>query len=86
MLVRCHAYRGWDLLYALGGQGDLVCVNIRTGTAVWHVSMLQDLHGDVNNISGGPERIAWGYAFAVGRRRSSDLRAGRSGRNAGRSR
>ena len=42
-----------DLLYAMGGQGELVCVESVTGKKIWHVNMRKDLGGDM--MSG------WGY-------------------------
>jgi outer membrane protein assembly factor BamB len=49
-------------VYALGGQGDLVCVEITTGKEKWRKSLPKDLKGEVNPIGGGPEKIGWGYA------------------------
>lgn len=43
-----------DLLYALGGQGDLVCVETATGKKRWQKSLKKDLGGEM--MSG------WGYA------------------------
>jgi outer membrane protein assembly factor BamB len=41
-----------DLLYALGGQGNLVCVETATGKPRWRVSLPDDLGGTLPN---------WGY-------------------------
>jgi outer membrane protein assembly factor BamB len=41
-----------DLLYLLGPNGDLVCLNRDTGKRVWSVSLTGDLGGNVPN---------WGY-------------------------
>src|SRR5437660_526971 len=43
-----------DALYALGGQGNLVCVETATGKKRWEVSLTKDLHGQM--MSG------WGYS------------------------
>jgi outer membrane protein assembly factor BamB len=43
-----------DLLYVLGGQGNLVCVETTTGKKRWQVSMQTDLKGEM--MSG------WGYS------------------------
>jgi outer membrane protein assembly factor BamB len=34
-----------DLVFAIGGQGELVCVEARTGKKRWHVSLTDDLGG-----------------------------------------
>ena len=54
-------------LYALGGFGDLVCVDTATGKETWRKSMPRDLGGEVNPIGGGleePTPLGWGYAWA----------------------
>jgi outer membrane protein assembly factor BamB len=43
-----------DLLFALGGQGDLVCVETATGKKRWQKSLKKDLGGEM--MSG------WGYS------------------------
>jgi outer membrane protein assembly factor BamB len=50
-----------DRVYALGGQGELVCVEAATGKEVWRISLLKDLDGEVSPAGGGPEKIGWGY-------------------------
>lgn len=52
-----------DLVYALGGQGELVCVK-KDGTETWRKSLPRDLGGIVNPIGGGPPNIGWGYTCA----------------------
>lgn len=42
-----------DLVYALGGQGNLVCVNAETGKKLWTKRMKADL--------GGEQMSGWGY-------------------------
>ena len=49
------------LVYALGGQGQLVCVDAVRGTERWRKSLPADLAGEVNAFGGGPEKIGWGF-------------------------
>jgi outer membrane protein assembly factor BamB len=56
-----------ELLYALGGGGELLCVETATGKERWRKSMARDLGGEVNPIGGGaedPTPLGWGYAWA----------------------
>lgn len=56
-----------ELVYALGGFGDLVCVKAATGMEQWRVSLPRDLGGEVNPVGGGlddPTPLGWGYAAA----------------------
>jgi outer membrane protein assembly factor BamB len=56
-----------DLVYALGGFGDLVCVEAAGGKERWRKSLPRDLGGEVNPIGGGledPTPLGWGYATA----------------------
>jgi outer membrane protein assembly factor BamB len=56
-----------ELIFALGGFGDLVCVEAATGKERWRVSLPRDLGGEVNPIGGGAEKptpLGWGYAHA----------------------
>lgn len=41
-------------VYALGGQGELVCVEITKGTVVWRKSLVKDLGGEMMS--------EWGYS------------------------
>jgi outer membrane protein assembly factor BamB len=53
------------LVYALGGFGDLLCVEADTGKQKWRKSLPRDLGGEVNPIGGGledPTPLGWGYA------------------------
>lgn len=36
-----------DLLYALGGQGDLVCLERKSGTKVWQKNIVKEFHSGV---------------------------------------
>jgi len=56
-----------DLVYALGGLGDLVCVEAATGKEKWRINLPKDLGAAVNPIGGGleePTPIGWGFASA----------------------
>jgi outer membrane protein assembly factor BamB len=56
-----------EVLYALGGFGDLVCVEIANGKERWRVNLPKDLGGEVNPIGGGtedPTPLGWGYAMS----------------------
>ncbi|HJT77782.1 MAG TPA: PQQ-binding-like beta-propeller repeat protein [Gemmataceae bacterium] len=46
-----------DLVFALGGHGDLVCVEKDTGKKRWHVNLKTDL--------GGQMASGWGYSESV---------------------
>lgn len=45
-----------DRIYTMGGQGDLVCVQLNDGKEVWSVSMTADLGGKIQS---------WGYTESV---------------------
>lgn len=56
-----------DCVLALGGFGDLICVDAATGTQRWRVNLPRDFAGEVNPIGGGleePTPLGWGYAGA----------------------
>lgn len=46
-----------DRLYALGGQGILVCVDMKGGKELWRVDLVKDYGGQVMERGVGP----WGY-------------------------
>jgi outer membrane protein assembly factor BamB len=53
------------LVYALGGFGDLICVEAASGKEKWRKSLPRELGGEVNPIGGGlevPTPLGWGYA------------------------
>jgi outer membrane protein assembly factor BamB len=52
------------LVYGLGGQGELICVEADSGKEKWRKSMPKDLGGQVNPEGGGPENIGWGYTWS----------------------
>jgi outer membrane protein assembly factor BamB len=55
---------------ALGGGGQLVCVDAKSGKQLWKQHMMQDLGGEVNPIGGGPgtkpgeAKLGWGYSWS----------------------
>lgn len=51
-------------VYALGGQGDFVCLDSVSGKEKWRTSMPRDLAGEVNPIGGGPEKLGWGWTWS----------------------
>ena len=53
-----------DLLYALGGQGQLICVETATGTERWRKNLPVDLGAEVNPIGGSPEKLGWGFTWS----------------------
>lgn len=56
-----------DAVYALGGFGDLICVEAATGKERWRINLPRDLGGAVNPIGGGleePTPLGWGYAHS----------------------
>jgi outer membrane protein assembly factor BamB len=53
-----------DAIYALGGNGDLVCVAAADGKERWRVNLPQRLEAEVNPIGGGPKKLGWGYAWS----------------------
>jgi outer membrane protein assembly factor BamB len=53
-----------ELLFALGGQGELVCVETASGKERWRVNLPTQLGAEVNPIGGGPENLGWGYTWS----------------------
>lgn len=56
-----------NLVFALGGMGDLLCVDAISGQEKWRKSLAKELGGEVNPIGGGaedPTPLGWGYAMA----------------------
>lgn len=49
-----------DLLYALGGQGELVCVETGTGKVRWRTNMVKNLNGAMSLLGGS----SWGYSWS----------------------
>jgi outer membrane protein assembly factor BamB len=53
-----------QLVYALGGNGDLVCVSASDGKEVWRKNLPTDLEAQVNPIGGGPKNLGWGFTWS----------------------
>lgn len=53
-----------DLVYALGGMGDLVCVEAATGKERWRKNLPRDLEAEINPIGGGPQKLGWGFTWS----------------------
>ncbi|WP_425614160.1 PQQ-binding-like beta-propeller repeat protein [Anatilimnocola sp. NA78] len=53
-----------DLIFALGGNGDLVCVGKADGKVVWKKNLPADLAAEVNPIGGGPKKLGWGFTWS----------------------
>lgn len=53
-----------DLLYALGGQGQLLCVETATGKERWRKNLPVEMAAEVNPVGGGPEKLGWGYTWS----------------------
>lgn len=52
------------LVYALGGNGDLLCVQAATGREVWRKNLPKELEAQVNPIGGGPRNLGWGFTWS----------------------
>ena len=50
-----------DRVFALGGNGDLLCAATNNGKENWRVNLPKDLDARVNPIGGGPKDLGWGY-------------------------
>jgi outer membrane protein assembly factor BamB len=53
-----------NLLYGLGSQGILVCVDRSKGEIVWQKDMRSQLAGEVNPVGGGIKKMGWGYSWS----------------------
>ncbi|MCE9534374.1 MAG: PQQ-like beta-propeller repeat protein [Planctomycetes bacterium] len=56
-----------DSIFALGGAGELLCVETKSGKETWRKNIPTALAGEVNPIGGGAEKptpLGWGYACA----------------------
>jgi hypothetical protein len=56
-----------ETVYALGGLGDLVAVETKSGKVIWKKNLPADFGGEVNPIGGGsedPTPLGWGFAGA----------------------
>lgn len=53
-----------ERVFALGGNGDLVCVNAISGKETWRKNLPKELDARVNPIGGGPKDLGWGFTFS----------------------
>ena len=53
-----------NLVFALGGKGDLVCVAAADGKELWRKNLPADLQAQVNPIGGGPKGLGWGFTWS----------------------
>ena len=53
-----------ELIYALGGNGDLVCVEAASGKERWRKNLPTELEAEVNPIGGGPKKLGWGFTWS----------------------
>lgn len=52
------------LVFALGGNGDLLCANVATGKETWRKNLPKELDAQVNPIGGGPKNLGWGFTWS----------------------
>jgi outer membrane protein assembly factor BamB len=52
------------LVYALGSQGELICVQAADGKEVWRKNLPKDMGAEVNAIGGGPANMGWGFSWS----------------------
>ena len=50
-----------ELIFALGGMGDLLCAEAATGKEIWRKNLPEELAAEVNPIGGGPKKLGWGF-------------------------
>jgi outer membrane protein assembly factor BamB len=50
-----------ERVFALGGNGDMLCTSMMDGKPIWRVNVPKDLDGRVNPIGGGPKDLGWGF-------------------------
>ncbi len=53
-----------DAIFALGGNGDLLCVAAATGKERWRVNLPSELAAEINPIGGGPAKLGWGFTWS----------------------
>ncbi len=53
-----------DRIYALGGNGHLVCFELATGKERWRIDLPRDMAAEVNPIGGGPRKLGWGFTWS----------------------
>ena len=53
-----------DSVFALGGNGDLICVAAADGKERWRLNLPKQLEAEVHPIGGGPKNLGWGYTWS----------------------
>jgi outer membrane protein assembly factor BamB len=53
-----------ELIFALGGNGDLICVQAADGAEVWRKNLPEEMGAQVNPIGGGPKNLGWGFTWS----------------------
>ena len=53
-----------ELTFALGGRGDLLCVQTADGKERWRKNLPEELDAQVNPIGGGPRGLGWGFTWS----------------------
>ncbi len=53
-----------DLLFVLGGQGELVCLETATGEKRWRINLRTDLGGEITAAAEPPTKVGWGFTAA----------------------
>jgi outer membrane protein assembly factor BamB len=51
-----------DLLFAVGSQGIIVCVDVKMGKEVWRHDMPKKFGGEVNDVAIKGNKMGWGYS------------------------
>ena len=50
-----------EAVFALGGNGDLLCAAAADGKVRWRLNLPMALEAEVNPIGGGPKKLGWGF-------------------------
>jgi outer membrane protein assembly factor BamB len=53
-----------DVVFALGGMGDLICVTAADGKERWRKNLPREFDAQVNPIGGGPKNLGWGFTWS----------------------
>jgi outer membrane protein assembly factor BamB len=53
------------LVFGLGSQGELICVQAADGKEVWRKNLPRDMEAEVSNYApGGVDKFGWGYCWS----------------------
>jgi outer membrane protein assembly factor BamB len=53
-----------ELVFALGGMGDLLCVDAGSGSERWRKELRKELGAVVNDVGGSEKMIGWGFSWS----------------------